>query len=30
MMHCTVLKALEDHYLTTTTGISVGRGPIVV
>lgn len=30
MMHCTTLKALEDHYLTTTTGISVGRGPIIV
>jgi len=30
MMHSVVLKALEDHYLTTTTGISVGRGPLIV
>ena len=30
MMHCVVLKALEDHYLSTTTGISVGRGPLIV
>ena len=30
MMHCTTLKALEDHYLTTTTGISIGKGPIIL
>lgn len=29
MMHSTTLKALEDHYITTTTGISVGKGPII-
>jgi len=29
IMHSTTLKALEDHYITTTTGISVGKGPII-
>jgi len=29
MMHSTTLKALEDHYLQTTTGIALGKGPIV-
>ena len=31
MMHSTVIKALEDHYLTTTTGIQqVSKGPLIV
>lgn len=31
MMHATVIKPLEDHYLQTTTGIqTVSKGPIVV
>ena len=31
MMHSTVLKQLEDHYLQTTTGIkTVSKGPIIV
>jgi hypothetical protein len=29
MMHSVTLKALEDHYITTTTGISVGNGSII-
>lgn len=29
MMHSVTLKALEDHYITTTTGIAVGNGPII-
>lgn len=30
IMHCTVIKALEDHYLQTTTGIqTVSKGPII-
>ena len=29
IMHSTTLKALEDHYITTTTGIAVGKGPII-
>ena len=29
MMHSATLKALEDHYITTTTGIAVGKGPII-
>lgn len=29
MMHSPTLKALEDHYITTTTGIAVGKGPII-
>ena len=29
IMHSITLKALEDHYITTTTGISVGKGPII-
>ena len=29
MMHSVTLKALEDHYLQTTTGIALGKGPIV-
>jgi hypothetical protein len=31
MMHSSVIKQLEDHYLQTTTGIqTVSKGPIVV
>ena len=31
MMHAPVIKQLEDHYLTTTTGIkTVSKGPIIV
>jgi len=30
MMHAVTLKALEDHYITTTTGIAVGKGPIII
>lgn len=31
MMHSTVIKALEDHYLSTTTGIQqVSKGPLIV
>lgn len=30
MMHAPTLKALEDHYLETTTGIkTLGKGPII-
>jgi hypothetical protein len=29
IMHSPTLKALEDHYITTTTGIAVGKGPII-
>jgi hypothetical protein len=29
MMHSVTLKALEDHYITTTTGIAVGNGSII-
>lgn len=29
IMHSVTLKALEDHYLQTTTGIALGKGPIV-
>jgi len=31
MMHCPVIKQLEDHYIQTTTGIqTVSKGPIIV
>ena len=31
MLHSTVIKALEDHYLQTTTGIqTVSKGPLIV
>jgi hypothetical protein len=31
MMHATVIKQLEDHYLQTITGIqTVSKGPIIV
>lgn len=29
MMHAPTLKALEDHYLQTTTGIALNKGSIV-
>lgn len=31
MMHSSVIKQLEDHYIQTTTGIqTVSKGPIIV